>query len=68
MFRNPLKPSPIRDLVMAKVNVVVDEAEKAYAETCKSLDLKASEEARAIWERLENDKKMEAERLANSIL
>lgn len=62
------KTTPIRDLVMAKVNAKIDEAEAQYTETCKKLDNDARIKAEAIWERLAYDKNQEASALADSIL
>lgn len=67
-MRHPFKPSPVRDLVMAKVEKKILEAELKYAATLKDLDRESIEQVKAIWQRLEHDKAHHLNLLADSIL
>lgn len=67
-MRHPFKSSPVRDLVMAKLEKKILEAELKYVETVKQLDQQSLEEVRAIWQRLEYEKVHHLNLLADSIL
>lgn len=68
MFGPFKKATPIRDLVMKRVEARIENAEKKHAEEVAILEAGAREDLAAIWVKLDADKTASAHKHVDSIL